>query len=140
MSFGVPFTPEEASTFAPGVDTLFYGLLAFTILLGGALTTLVVGYAVKYRAGSKADRTGERTRSLPLEVSWTLASLLVAFVFFAWGAALFVDRDRPPADALEIAGLGKPVAAERFPRGEPPSGGRGGRPESDNVVEWRVAT
>jgi cytochrome c oxidase subunit 2 len=82
-------------------------LLAFTVLLGLFLTTLVVGYAVKYRAGSTADRTGQRGRSLPLEIGWTSASLVIAFIFFGWGAVLFVQRDRPPADALEIAALGK---------------------------------
>ncbi|MGN6303536.1 MAG: cytochrome c oxidase subunit II [Mesorhizobium sp.] len=107
MSFGIPFAPSEASSVAGEVDTLFYTLLAFTVLLGLFLTTLVVGYAVKYRAGSTADRTGQRGRSLPLEIGWTSASLVIAFIFFGWGAVLFVQRDRPPADALEIAALGK---------------------------------
>jgi len=107
LSFGVPFVPQEASSQAGQVDALFYALLAFSVALGLALTGLVVGYAVKYRIGSKADRTGKRSRSLPLEISWTMATLIVAFIFFGWGATLFVRRDHPPADALEITGLGK---------------------------------
>jgi cytochrome c oxidase subunit 2 len=119
MSFGVPFTPTEASAAAGSVDMLFYALLAFSFLLGLFLTGLVVGYAVKYRAGSKADRTGERSRNLWLEVSWTTASLVIAFVFFGWGAELFLQRDRPPADALQIAGLGKQWMWEfRHPGGQ----------------------
>ena len=62
MSFGIPFVPDEASSIAGRVDALFYALLAFTLLLGLFLTALVVGYAVKYRAGSSADRTGQRLR------------------------------------------------------------------------------
>lgn len=107
MSFGIPFVPQQASSIAGKVDALFYALLAFTALLGLFLTGLVVGYAIKYRAGSAAERTGKRGRSLPLEIAWTAASLAVAFVFFGWGAAIFVRREQPPADALEIAGLGK---------------------------------
>ncbi|WP_315926980.1 cytochrome c oxidase subunit II [Mesorhizobium sp. SP-1A] len=107
MSFGVPFAPPEASTLSGKVDTLFYALLAFAGALGLFLTCLVVFYAVRYRAGSPADRTGKRSRSPPLEIGWTTASLLVAFAFFGWGATLFVNRDRPPVGALEIAGLGK---------------------------------
>ncbi|MBN9071181.1 MAG: cytochrome c oxidase subunit II [Rhizobiales bacterium] len=119
MSFGIPFAPGEASSSAGSVDTLFYALLGFTGALGGFLTLLVVGYAVKYRAGSGANRTGERGRSLPLEIGWTLASLVIAFAIFGWGATLFVRRDHPPADALQIAGLGKQWMWEfRHPGGQ----------------------
>jgi cytochrome c oxidase subunit 2 len=107
MSFGIPFAPDEASSAAGSVDALFYTLLAFTFALGLFLTFLVVFYAIRYRAGSAAERTGVRGRSLPLEIAWTTSSLLIAFVFFGWGAALFVRRDRPPADAIEIDGLGR---------------------------------
>ncbi|ARP65682.1 MULTISPECIES: cytochrome c oxidase subunit II [unclassified Mesorhizobium] len=107
MSFNVPFVPQEASSAAPQVDALFYALLAFSLALGLLLTCLVVGYAVKYRAGSSADRTGERMRTLPLEITWTTASLLISFAFFGWGAALYVRGGHPPPDAIQIAGLGK---------------------------------
>ncbi|MBZ9707905.1 cytochrome c oxidase subunit II [Mesorhizobium sp. ESP7-2] len=119
MSFGIPFTPPEASSIAGSVDTLFYALLAFTAALGIFLASLVVFYAIKYRAGSRAERTGERARSLPLEVAWTVASLLIAFVIFGWGAVLFLRREHPPPDALEIAGLGKQWMWEfRHPGGQ----------------------
>ena len=62
MSFGIPFFPQEASSEAGRIDALFYTLLAFSAVLGLALAGLVVGYAVKYRVGSKADRTGKRSR------------------------------------------------------------------------------
>lgn len=119
MSFGIPFAPQEASSIAGHVDALFYALLAFTVALGSFLTFLVVFYAVKYRSGSAAERTGKRARSFPLEVAWTLASLLIAFAFFGWGATLFMQRERPPADAIEIAGLGKQWMWEfRHPGGQ----------------------
>lgn len=107
MSFGIHFAPPQASSVAGKVDALFYSLLAFSAVLTLLLTGLVIFYAVKYRAGSLADRTGARGRSLPLEIGWTGASLVAAFIIFGWGAELYVYRDRPPAGALEIAGLGK---------------------------------
>ena len=119
MSFGIPFFPQEASSISGSVDALFYALLAFAAALGLFLTCLVVGYAVKYRAGSNADRTGERMRTLPIEITWTVASLVIAFAFFAWGAALYVRRGHPPSDAIEIAGLGKQWMWEfRHPGGQ----------------------
>ncbi|HVX72260.1 MAG TPA: cytochrome c oxidase subunit II [Devosia sp.] len=99
--------PIEASTLAPQVDLLFYALLAFSLGLGIFLTVLVIGYAVKYRRGSKADRSGERARNTVLEVAWTSATALLALGIFLWGADLFLERDHPPADAIEIAGIGK---------------------------------
>jgi cytochrome c oxidase subunit II len=119
VSFGIPFFPQQASSIASGIDILFYTLLAFAVLLGLFLTSLVVGYAVKYRVGSKADRTGARARSFPLELAWTSASLAIAFIFFGWGAVLFVRRERPPPDAIEIAGLGRQWMWEfRHPGGQ----------------------
>lgn len=119
MSFGIPFAPQQASSVSGSVDALFYALLAFAGLLGLFLTFLVVFYATRYRAGSGADRTGKRSRSLPLELTWTLASLLVAFAFFGWGARLFMAREHPPQDAIEIDGLGKQWMWEfRHPGGQ----------------------
>jgi cytochrome c oxidase subunit 2 len=107
MSFGIPFAPEEASSIAPSIDFLFYALLAFSFALGIFLSALVIGYSVKYRAGSSADRSGERMRHLPIEIVWTSATLVIAFAIFAWGAAIFLRREHPPRDAIEIAALGK---------------------------------
>lgn len=99
--------PIEASTLAPQVDLLFYALLAFSFGLGIFLTVLVLGYAIKYRRGSKADRSGERSRNTILEVSWTTATALMALGIFLWGAELFLQRDHPPPDSLHISGIGK---------------------------------
>jgi cytochrome c oxidase subunit 2 len=103
----VALHPIEASTLAPEVDLLFYALLAFSFGLGLFLTILVIGYSVKYRRGSKADRSGTRRRHIVLEVSWTSATALMALGIFVWGAWLFLQRDHPPPGALEIAGTGK---------------------------------
>lgn len=99
--------PIEASTAAPQVDFLFYALLIFSFALGIFLTAMVVRYAVKYRRGSKADRSGTRRRHPVLEIAWTSVTAVVALGLFAWGAVLFLQRDNPPPDAIAIAGFGK---------------------------------
>ncbi|MEX2615233.1 MAG: cytochrome c oxidase subunit II [Alphaproteobacteria bacterium] len=107
MNDQIRFIPESAAAGAAGIDTLFYTLVAFSFGIGLFLTILVVGYAVRYRAGSSADRSGRRTRNLRLEIGWTSTSFLVALGLFVWGAVLFLDRDNPPANALEISAIGK---------------------------------
>jgi cytochrome c oxidase subunit 2 len=99
--------PIEASTLAPQVDLLFYALLAFSFGLGIFLTVMVVGYAVKYRRGSGADRSGEQSRNTLVEIGWTSATGLMALGIFFWGASLFLERDHPPLGSLEIQGIGK---------------------------------
>jgi cytochrome c oxidase subunit 2 len=99
--------PIEASTVAPQVDLLFYALLAFSFGLGIFLTAMVVTYAVKYRRGSSADRSGEQSRNFWLEATWIGATGLIALGIFLWGANLFLERDAPPSDAMLIAAFGK---------------------------------
>ncbi len=103
----VALLPDSASSFAPEADALFSVLVAFSLALGLFLTVLVVTYAIKYRRGSPATRTGRVPRRGALEVLWTAGSALVAFGLFAWGADLFMERQRPPADALPIIATGK---------------------------------
>src|SRR5690606_4815462 len=83
---GIVLHPVEASTIAPQVDLLFYALLAFSLGLGIFLTAMVVTYAVKYRRGSAADRSGEQSRNFWLEAGWISATTLVALGLFLWGA------------------------------------------------------
>jgi cytochrome c oxidase subunit 2 len=103
----IVFHPVEASSVTPQVDLLFYALLAFSFGLGLFLTAMVLTYAIKYRRGSKADRSGEQSRNLVLEVAWTTASATIALGIFLWGASLFLERDNPPANAIAIAGFGR---------------------------------
>ncbi len=99
--------PLEASTLAPRVDLLFYALLIFSTLLMAFLLAMVITYVVRYRRGSNADRSGTPHRHWLLEAGWTTVAAVVALAIFAWGAKLYLDRDRPPAGAMEIAGFGK---------------------------------
>src|SRR5256885_40012 len=45
----VPFSPEQASTFAPHVDALYAYLLLITIFFSTLITLLLIFFAVKYR-------------------------------------------------------------------------------------------
>jgi cytochrome c oxidase subunit 2 len=104
---GTAFTLPEASTQAPHVDLLFFALLGFSVALGLFLAWLVVAYAVRYRRGSKADRSGAQARNFWLELSWTSATAIVALGLFVWGAWLYIARDHPPDGALEVVAIGK---------------------------------
>jgi len=99
--------PDSASTAAPGFDLLFLSLIAFSAIVGLALVAMIVGWSIKYRRGSKADRSGAIAEANRLEFATIGGLFVVAFGLFGWGAWLFLARDHVPANAIHIAGTAK---------------------------------
>jgi cytochrome c oxidase subunit 2 len=100
--------PDQGSTLAPEVDALTLFLLGvatvFTLLIAG----LIIYFAIKYRRGSKADRTPMTGRTqVLLEITWIGIPFLLTVVMFVWGAKLFFQQARPPAGSMEIHCIGK---------------------------------
>ncbi|MBK9713945.1 MAG: cytochrome c oxidase subunit II [Kouleothrix sp.] len=103
----LPLMPEQASTVAGQVDLLYYALIALSLLFALPIAGLTVYFAVKYRRGARADRSGQITATLPYELTWTIVPTLMALGVFVWAATLYFRIERPPADALEIYVLGR---------------------------------
>ncbi len=102
------FWPVRAGGgYAAHWDALFIGLLIVAVLTVGLVVFLMVLYAVRYRHGSKADRSDRTKKSWRFEVSWTAASLFIFVLLGIWGAHLFVKLYQPPKDALQIFVVGK---------------------------------
>jgi cytochrome c oxidase subunit II len=102
-----PLRPDNASTFANEHDALFGLITALTIFFTVVVLALVIFFAVKYRRGSKADRSRPQHENLKLEIAWSVFPLILALGVFAWGARLFVHMRTPPKDAIEIFVIGK---------------------------------
>ena len=106
MSSGLHLLGAAASTQAHRTDAIF---LAMVLLCGGValvLLVLVVFFAIRYRRGSRVDRTPPRELR-GVEIAWTVAPLLVFFGIFGWAARDFVTMADPPADALPISVVAK---------------------------------
>lgn len=103
MSLSLP----AASVNAPEIDYLLLALLA----MSGAVLALVFGlmflYVIKYRAGSRIDRGAVAKKTWRVETAWTVATLVIFFGLFLWGADLYVRLFQPPANALKIYIIGK---------------------------------
>jgi cytochrome c oxidase subunit 2 len=94
--------PEQASSFAPRVDAVYYFLLIFSGFFTALIAGLIVYFAIKYRRGSPADRRQGTGHFYAIELGWiVLPSLLTAVMFF-WGAKIFLEQSRPPASAMTI--------------------------------------
>jgi cytochrome c oxidase subunit 2 len=104
---GIPLFPDEASTQAAKVDTLFFFIFLITGGVGLLVTLLMTVFGIRYRRRGLTDRT-PRIMGWPLlEWSWIIAPLLIFAVMFGWGVSTFCENFQPPADAPEVFVVGK---------------------------------
>lgn len=102
-----PLFPQEASTGAPEVDHIYYALLGFGAFFTLAIAGLIVYFAIKYRAGSDADRSNPIENTTRYEVVWIVIPTVLSLFLFAWAAKAYLDLSQPPADAQPIYVVGK---------------------------------
>ncbi len=104
----LPLFPQQASTFAPQVDALYFFLVGVSALFGGLIFFLVIYFAVKYRRRSPDEPPPPYMHSdRRLEIAWSVIPLILTMVMFYWGASLYFTMTRPPKDALEILVVGR---------------------------------
>ena len=97
----------RASANAAEVDYLILALLLASCLVLALVFGLVLIYASKYRADARVDRGKPGQKTWRLEISWTIATFVVFFGLFLWGADLYIRLFQPPRDALQIYVVGK---------------------------------
>lgn len=99
--------PEQASTVAARVDSLFFFILGVSGLFATLIATLVVVFALRYRRRAEHSLAPSSAGNLPLEIGWSVVPLGLALVMFGWGASLFVTMRRAPEDALNVFVVGR---------------------------------
>jgi cytochrome c oxidase subunit II len=99
--------PPEASTSAHQIDWIYFALVALTFLICAIVFVPIIVFAIKYRRGSKADRSNPRVESVFIESGWTIVPLLIFIGLFSWGAVVYFHVERPPRDALQVLVVGK---------------------------------
>jgi cytochrome c oxidase subunit 2 len=97
----------QATTDAAEVDYLIIALVLVSCAVLALVFGLILLYMIKYRAGSGVDRGAPPEKTWRLEIAWTVATLLIFFGLFVWGADLYVRLFQPPPDALHIYVVGK---------------------------------
>src|SRR5262249_34733118 len=87
---------ERASTAAGWVDGLFLFQMLVTFVVTALVFFLVVYLAVKYRRGSRADRSRPLLHNTPLELTLIAVLLVLAMIMFVWGAYGYLKLFDPP--------------------------------------------
>jgi cytochrome c oxidase subunit 2 len=98
----IPLWRPAASLHAGDVDLLFVGLLLTSLFVLVLLFSLLLGFAIHYRAGNGVERGDRVQKSWRWEIGWSLATLVVFLGLFVWGTSLFLDLYRPPQNAIPI--------------------------------------
>ncbi len=102
-----PLFPDRASELAGEVDALFFFTLGLTAFFTVFIAVLVVYLAARYRRRAPGD-VGEPTKEPAwLEITWSVIPLAILMFMFAWGAKVYFQMNRPPADAREYFVVGK---------------------------------
>ena len=99
--------PEQASTFAPRVDNLYFYLIGLSVVATVLIVALIVGFTIRYRYRPDAEPLRIDPENWKLEATWIVIPFIVIMVAFGWGASLFVEMSAPPEDAEEIHVVGK---------------------------------
>ena len=102
-----PLFPERASAMAAEIDALYFFALGITAFFSLLIAVLVLYFASRYHR-RHPDEIGEPDRAAVwLEVVWSVIPLAILLFMFAWGAKVFFEARRVPADAREYFVVGK---------------------------------
>ena len=107
MDFSFTLFPERASNHAAWVDGVFFYGLAITVVFTAAICFLILFFSVKYRRGSRADRSNPRTHNMPLELTWIAVPTVLSLAMFFASTYVFYHMYQFPKDATEIYVMGR---------------------------------
>src|SRR4051794_2734106 len=86
---------------------MFLGLLAVMLFFLVAVFFPLTWFSIKYRKGSRADRSNPSHGSNLVEVGWTTLPTVIGVGLFFWGAIGYYRAEIPPTDALQVNVVGK---------------------------------
>jgi cytochrome c oxidase subunit 2 len=107
MCLTLLFWLPNASTAAASIDLLFWFITAVTIFFSIGIFAAIVFYGVRYRRGTKVDRSNPPQYNSIVELVWTIIPLVIVIGMFFWSSAVWIANARIPANALEIYVTGK---------------------------------
>src|SRR5437764_3960860 len=102
-----PLFPDRASIVAGHVDVLYLLEVAVAVFFTALICFLILYHAIKYRRGSRADRSNPVTYNTALEAVWIGVPLVIALSLFAGGTVVLFEMFDLPPNAADIYVLGR---------------------------------
>ncbi len=103
----VPLFPEQASTFAGEVDSLYLYLIVVSAIFTIGIVVAVFFFFVRYREKERFATGAEIHGSIALETIWSIIPFVISMTIFLGGAIVYYDQYRPPVDAMNVYVVGK---------------------------------
>ena len=97
MQSQLPIYPEQASNFAPNVDSLMLFITAICLFFAVAVTVAIVIFFFKFHRKAPNDVGVPIHGDSRLEAAWMIIPLILAMAMFSWGAVVYVDYRNAPA-------------------------------------------
>jgi cytochrome c oxidase subunit II len=102
-----PLFPERASSMAGRVDVVYAAATAITLFFTALICFLILYQAIKYRRGSRADRTNPVSHNTTIEAIWIGVPLLISLGLYTLATVVFFDLYDMPNDAFDVYVLGR---------------------------------
>lgn len=94
--------PDQSSTLANDVDSLFMFINYASVILLVGITIALIYFSWKYKRKSESDVTPVIRHNLALELTWTIIPLILIMIVFAWGFRGYMNMRNAPADSMEV--------------------------------------
>lgn len=105
--------PPQASTYAQGVDDLYYFIFWLCVFFFAVIAGGTVLFGWKYRRKSPEQlATAQMTHNTAIEAAWTIIPTLIVIGIFAWSFKVYMTIQVAPANAPEYRVVGKQWAWE----------------------------
>ena len=93
--------PQQASTIAAEVDSLFYFVLYWVVFFFVLVLLVTFYFSWKYKSRKKG-LTSSLDHNTTLEVIWTIIPLILTLVVCFWGAETYLKMNIVPYGAMEV--------------------------------------
>jgi cytochrome c oxidase subunit 2 len=107
MQSWIPLVPDSASTFSWKVDALYFYLSGVTLFFSLLISAVLIFFVIRYRRRTPYEIPRPIAGSHKLETLWTIIPFVIAMTMFAWGAQVYFQQYKPPANAIEVYVVGK---------------------------------
>jgi cytochrome c oxidase subunit 2 len=107
MQSWIPLVPDSASTFSWKVDALYFYLSGVTVFFTLLISVVLIFFVIRYRRRTPYEIPRPVAGSHKLETIWTVIPFLIAMSMFGWGAQVYFEQYKMPADAVEVYVVGK---------------------------------
>lgn len=106
-AFGVDWFRDPGSTGAAAVDTLYFWILAISIVFFVLIVGLMIAFVARYyaRPGHTAENTPHHNNTL--EAAWSIFPGFIVLGIFWFGFIGYLDLRTPPENSYEIQVIAK---------------------------------